>query len=45
LYYGPERARVRDTLRAARRDYNAHGDTDIEPFPRQHRHGLLYDWW
>lgn len=34
---GPERAHVRDTLRAAAADYNAHGDTDIEPVTRQNR--------
>jgi hypothetical protein len=45
LFYGPDRARVRDTLRAARRDYNTHGVTDIEPFPRPHRHRLRDDWW
>jgi hypothetical protein len=45
FYYGPERARVRDALRAARRDHNAHGDTDIEPAPRPHRHRLRDDWW
>jgi hypothetical protein len=44
LFYGPERASTRDTLRAARRDYNTHGDTDIEPFPRQHRRGLRERW-
>lgn len=38
-YYGPERAHVRGMLRAAAREYNAHGDTDVEPEPRQHRHG------
>lgn len=31
----PERTYVRDLLRAALREYNAHGDTDIEPECRQ----------
>lgn len=37
-YYGPERAHVRDLLRGAVREYNAHGETDLEPVTRQHRH-------
>lgn len=37
-FYGPERAHVRDILRAAADDYNTYGETDSEPDPRQHRH-------
>lgn len=46
LWFGPERASVRDQLAAARRDYNAYGDTDVEPEPRQHRHAIWGGgWW
>lgn len=38
-YYGPERAYARVMLSNAVRDYNTHGDTDIEPEPIRHRHG------
>lgn len=45
-YYGPERAHVRAVLRAAARGFNANGETDIEPGPRQHRHGVWRGgWW
>lgn len=36
-WYAPERASVRVSLDAARRDFNAHGETDIEPENRQTR--------
>jgi hypothetical protein len=38
FYYGPERARTRTALNAARRDYNTHGDTDVDVRTDQHRH-------
>lgn len=33
-YFGPERAHVRDTLRAAAADWNTYGETDIETIDR-----------
>lgn len=46
LFYGPERAHVRDVLRQAVDDYNTYGETDIEPEPRQTRHATWYGgWW
>lgn len=36
-YTAPERAHVRDVLRAAVHDYNTHGETEIEPVNRQPR--------
>lgn len=46
LYFAPERASVRDALRAARDEYNTFGDTDIEPDNRQHRHAVWGGgWW
>lgn len=38
-WYRPERAHVRVSLLNAARDWNMHGDTDVEPNPRQHRRG------
>ena len=37
-YYGPERARTRRALIEARRDYNTHGDTDVDVRTDQHHH-------
>lgn len=37
LFTAPERAHVRDALRGALRDYNAYGETDLEPVTRQSR--------
>lgn len=46
LYYnGPERRRVRDVLHGAARDWNANGDTDVEPDTRQHRHSVAWLMW
>ncbi len=39
----PDRQRARLALRAALRDYNAHGDTDLEAPTEQHRHRARYD--
>ena len=45
-YFGPERAHVRDALRAAARDYAAYGDTDLEPLTRQNRRSTWSgDYW
>lgn len=45
-YYSPERAHVRDVLRDAVRDFNAYGETDVEPVGRQHRHAHWGSgWW
>jgi hypothetical protein len=39
----PDRQRARLALRAAMREHNAHGDTDLEPPTDQHRHRGRYD--
>lgn len=45
-YYGPERARTRAALVNARRDYNAHGDTDVDVLTDQHRNAPWGGgWW
>jgi hypothetical protein len=44
-WYAPERAYVRASLSDARRDYNANGETDVEPVGRQHRHGMWNGGW
>jgi hypothetical protein len=45
-YFVPERRHVRDTLRNAVKDYNANGDTDIEPINRQTRRSMWNGgWW
>lgn len=45
-YFGPERTHIRDPLRAAARDWNTHGDTNIEPVNRQTRHSEWRGgWW
>lgn len=44
-YHGPERRRTRDSLRDAARDWNANGDTDVEPDTRQHRHSVAWLLW
>lgn len=36
-FYVPERAHTRAALHEAARDYNTHGQTDIEPVSRQKR--------
>ena len=41
----PDRQRARLALRAATRDHNAHGATEIEPPVEQHRHRGRYDCW
>jgi hypothetical protein len=41
----PDRQRARLALRAALREHNADGDTDIEPPIEQHRHRGRYDCW
>lgn len=43
-WHNPERRRVRDTLLAAVADWRANGGTDVEPAPRQARHGAAYYW-
>lgn len=45
-YFGPERTAVRDSLHLARRDYNAHGETDLDAPTRQTRHSDWHGgWW
>ena len=45
-YYGPERARTRTALVNVRRDYNTHGDTDVDVRTDQHRHAPWGGgWW
>lgn len=45
-WFGPERAHVRTTLLAALRDYNTHGETDLEPDNRRTRGGTWAGgWW
>jgi hypothetical protein len=39
------RRATRSALRAAARDWNTHGDTDIEPVPAWHRDGARWDAW
>ena len=40
---GRARTRTRDVLRAAAAEWNAYGDTDVEPEPTRHRHSCA--WW
>lgn len=45
LWFGPERARERDDLRGAAREYNAYGEVDDFDFPNpQARHQASW-WW
>ncbi len=44
-FYGPDRAAVRTAGRAALREHNTDGDTDIEVPTAQHRHGGAWAWW
>lgn len=44
-YHRPQRREARDVLNAARRDYNANGDTEIEPVNRQARNEARWAWW
>ena len=44
-YHRPQRREMRDVLNSARRDYNANGDTDIEPVNRQARNSAHWSWW
>ena len=46
LYYAPERARVRNSLRIALREWNTWRDTDVEPPWRQTKNSLWGGgWW
>ncbi len=45
IYHDPQRTLVRDTLRAAAREWNHHGDTDLEPAPIQGRGGARWYYW
>lgn len=45
VYHAPERTNARDVLRAATKDWNANGDTDIEPVSRQTRNSAAWLWW
>lgn len=38
------RQKARVQLRAAVRDYNGNGETDISPEPYRHRHQAAWDW-
>ena len=44
-FYGPDRAAVRAASRAALREHNTYGDTDVEVPTEQHRHGGAWAWW
>lgn len=44
-YHRPQRREMRDVLNDARRDYNANGDTEIEPVNRQARNEAHWSWW
>lgn len=44
VWWGPDRARVRDELVDARKRYNA-GDDDVDVENRQHRHSAGWLWW
>ena len=44
-YHRPQRREMRDVLNDARRDYNANGETDIEPINRQARNEAHWSWW
>lgn len=45
VYHWPQRRQERDACRDAMRDWNANGDTDIEPEPRQARNSARWMWW
>ena len=46
LYFGPERAAVRDSLREAAKEYRATGEVDTEPSKRQTRGSMwVGGWW
>jgi len=45
VWHNPERRRERDELRAARREYNAHGDLEGFDFANfQGRHSATWNW-
>lgn len=39
------RSESRMLLDAARRDYNTHGETDLDVAPARHRHRAIWDYW
>ena len=45
VYTNPVRTREREILTEARKEWNGSGDTDLEPEPRQHRHGAAWLYW
>lgn len=45
LHERGKRREKRDVLRAAAKDYNTHGETDIEPAPAWHRHAAAWYYW
>lgn len=44
VWHNPERVRVRDLLRLAAAEHRGSGGTDVEPEPRQARHGAHWYW-
>jgi len=47
VWWRPDRAHARSTLRQAVAEWNTTGDTGLEPEPRQHRHSNSTGggWW
>ena len=44
-WWGPDRARVRDECRQARKEYRASGDVEIDVTSRHHAHAPDKGWW
>lgn len=45
VYINPARTHEREVLTEARKEWNGSGHTDLEPEPRQHRHGAAWLYW
>ena len=44
VWHNPERTRLRGELARARAEWNGSGGTDVDPEPRQARHGAAWLW-
>jgi hypothetical protein len=44
-WFGPDRARVRDSLKSAAKEYRAAGDVTTVPPTEHHRHSPINGWW
>src|SRR4029450_9708130 len=44
-WYGPDRAKVRDQMTKAKKQYNGSGDVEIVERVQHHRHASIKGWW